>query len=321
MSDSAAPAETEAQKRRRLRQERIMNRGGDRLNRIKGTLNKVQEENSDSELAMAGGHELKTAADRSPSISETCAMDADSAKPQRRVGNLARKAKLEADDDSSDLRSSGADSASGSTRERSKRRARTAIEAADINSDALDDAGDAAIADPANESPRFLPSASSMSSLPSPFTPDEGGGMVEQRQFSAIGLSRSVARMIPAVSIYMYGLRREAAHEHLMSDNEDDVRAKWTRLLTTRPDRHLDEWASGSHLLWYALVLELVLFAAYFALSGGQQGRRQRAASSVLAQIPGVPGWMSDLFSVGNRVVDSMSVLLFFTALSILSTA
>ncbi|KAJ1799313.1 hypothetical protein LPJ59_001920 [Coemansia sp. RSA 2399] len=299
-----------------------MNRGGDRLNRIKGTLNKVQEENSDSELAMAGGHELKTAADRSPSISETCALDADSTRPQRRVGNLARKAKLEADDDSSDLRSSGVDSASGTTRERNKRRARAAIEAADINSDALDDTVDAAIADPANEPPRFLPSAASTASLsPSFFSPDEGGGMLGQRQFSAIGLSRSVARMIPAVSIYMYGLRREAAHEHLMSDNEDDVRAKWTGLLRTRPDSQLDEWASGSHLLWYAIVLELVLFAAYFVLSGGQQGRRQRAASSLLAQIPGVPSWVSNLLSVGNRVVDSVSILLFFTALSILSTA
>ncbi|KAJ1666351.1 hypothetical protein IW140_001080 [Coemansia sp. RSA 1813] len=325
MSDTIAAVETEAQKRRRLRQERIMNRGGDRLSRIKSTLNKVQEENSDSEIAMAGGHELITAADRSPSISEPSTVDAEvgatSAKPQRRVGNLARKAKLEADDESSDLRSSGGDSAPGSARERNKRRTRAAIQAADINSDALHDTVIAAIADPAAELPRFLPSAPSSSSLPSSFSSDESGalgGMLAQRQFSAIGLSRSIARMVPVISIYLYGLRREANHEHLMSDNEDDIRAKWTSLMNTRPDSHLDEWANGSHLLWYAIVLELVLFAAYFILSDGR--RQRRTPLSLIAQIPGVPSWTSDLVSAGNRVVDSMSILLFFTALSILST-
>ncbi|KAJ2549473.1 hypothetical protein EV175_004435 [Coemansia sp. RSA 1933] len=318
-----AGTETEAQKRRRLRQERIMKRGGDRLNRIKGTLNKVQEENSDGEMAMAmaGGHELKTATERSPSISERSIVEGDmgeesSARRQRRVGNLARKARLDADD-GSDVRSSGGDSGSGTARERRRQQTRAAMQGADIDSDALHDTVDAAIADPANELPQFLPSAASTGALAASFASDEGGSRVlEQRRFSAIGLWRTVARMVPIASIYLYGLRREARHEQLMGDSETEVHAKWSGLMDARPDKRLDEWAGGSHLLWFAIVLELALFVAYAALSGGR-----RVPSSALARIPGVPAWAADAVSVGNRIVDSMSILLFFTVLSILSTA
>ncbi|KAJ1737322.1 hypothetical protein LPJ72_000602 [Coemansia sp. Benny D160-2] len=320
MSGNVESAETEVQRRRRLRQERIMDRGGDRLSRIKNTLSQVQEENSDSEIAIAGGHALKHAVDRSPSISEQSTIDLDKeasvSRPLRRVGNLARKAKLEAENDSGSIQSSDGDSVSGSVRERSRRRTQAAIQTADINSDALHDTVDAAIADPADDAPRFLPSEPSSS-----FSLDEsagtGGAVIAPRQFSAIGLSRAIARSVPIISIYLYGLRRENGHERLMGDREDDVHAKWAGLLNTRPDSRLDEWAGGSYLFWYAIVLEIILFAAYSALSSG---RRRAPPSLVVGLIPGIPSWTSDVVAVGNRIVDSLSILLFLTALSILGT-
>ncbi|KAJ2843209.1 hypothetical protein J3B02_005335, partial [Coemansia erecta] len=72
-SNSSQPpaigAETEAQRRRRLRQERILNRGTDRLSKIKGTFSQVQQESVEDDISIAGGHELKTAEAEEPHIS------------------------------------------------------------------------------------------------------------------------------------------------------------------------------------------------------------------------------------------------------------
>ncbi|KAI9502919.1 hypothetical protein GGI25_003192 [Coemansia spiralis] len=324
MSDSSASTETETQRRRRLRQERIMNRGGDRLSRIKNTFSQVQEETSESEMTMAGGHELKTATEHSHTLSDPHNVDTgEDTKPRRRIGNLARKAKLETEDDSGDLRSSGGDPVPGSIRDRGKRRARAAAQDTDINSDALHDSVTEAIADPAVEAPCFLPSSSlapspSSSSSVAFSSLDESGvssGILVPRQFSAIGLSRTIAKLLPVIGVYVYGIQREARYERLMGDSDDEVQAKWANLMTGRPDSRLDEWSNGSFLLWYLIILELAIYGAYFILADGRQSRPSRA---IISQISGIPNWATGLLSVGSRVLDNLCILLFFTAVSIL---
>ncbi|KAJ1958881.1 hypothetical protein GGI12_004634, partial [Dipsacomyces acuminosporus] len=129
MTDAPA-VETEAQRRRRLRQERILNRGSDRLNRIKGTFSKVQDEAGKVEMGVVGGHELKTAvplpassvkeaAEESASHVAGISLDsvsdsqsnseAAAPKPRRRVGNLGRKAAA-LDGTAEDVRASAVDS-------------------------------------------------------------------------------------------------------------------------------------------------------------------------------------------------------------------
>ncbi|KAJ1734301.1 hypothetical protein LPJ61_001148 [Coemansia biformis] len=293
---SEAAVESEAQRRRRLRQERIRNRGGDGLSRIKGTLAQAQEETDSYEMAMAGGHELKTATQSACAAGialDLAAGDADTVRPRRRVGNLARKARLEAE----------ADGERGALPE-----AKAA--ATDIDSSALHDTLTAEIADPAGEVLQLAPDAQSADGAAA------GSGPLAARRFSVAGLARSVVRLAPVLGVFVYGIRREAAHERLMGDGEADVRAKWTGLLNARPDGRLDEWAAGNYLLWYVIIVEAVLYGAYLALAD----RRARPSSSLLARIPGVPGWAVALLPAGRRVLDSTALLLFLAALSIMAS-
>ncbi|KAJ2776879.1 hypothetical protein H4R18_005446 [Coemansia javaensis] len=282
-----AGPESEAQRRRRLRQERILNRGGDRLSRIKGTFSQAQAEAGaeSGELAVAGGHELKTAAAAHTAGISLEALEGE-AQPRRRAGNLARKARLEA---------AANDSSGAEASPRPEPRARPAVEAADINSNALHDTVTAAIADPAGD---MAPAAAAAG---------------EGRRFSAGGLARAAVRLAPTAAVFVYGLRREAAHERLLGDSAADVRAKWAGLLRARPDARLDEWAGGSHLLWYVIVVEAALYGAYLALSD----RRQRPGPSAL--LAAAPAWAAALAPAAGRILDGLALLLLLTAGSIMA--
>ncbi|KAJ2768212.1 hypothetical protein IWQ56_003026 [Coemansia nantahalensis] len=258
-------------------------------------------------MALAGGHELKTAAkaECTPGISLDSADGAPSAvRPRRRVGNLARKARLEAESGQSTP-----SEATGSPSE-GERRGRPAADSADIDSSALDEMLTTAIADPADDVSRLASDALLADGLP------PAAGLAVVQRLSVARLARSVARLVPVVGIFVYGVRREAAHERLMGDGAADVHAKWTGLLTARPDSRLDEWAGGNHLLWYVIVVEAVLCGAYLALAGG----RPRAANSLLARIPGVPSWATAVLPAGRRVVDSTALLLLLAAFSIMAS-
>ncbi|KAJ2401470.1 hypothetical protein GGI10_006035, partial [Coemansia sp. RSA 2530] len=144
------------------------------------------------------------------------------------------------------------------------------------------------------------------------------GAFLPARRFSAVGLSRAIVKLLPVVGVFVYGVSREARYERFVGDNQDDVRAKWTGLLRARPDSRLEEWASGNYLFWYLLLLELLIYGAYFLLYDGRA--RPRQTSSLLAQIPGMPDWPFVLFSATSRIADSLSILLFLTAFSIALT-
>ncbi|KAJ2908563.1 hypothetical protein GGI21_002759, partial [Coemansia aciculifera] len=215
-SASNITAETEVQRRRRMRQERILNRGGDRLGRIKDTLGAAQEEEDKIALGVVGGHELKTEA-HVAGISLDLLDEASAAKPlRRRAGNLGRKARLEAGDMSSD---SGPRIAPTSGEESSV----PVITPTDT------DVAEEAIADPG---------ADVLSA----------GPFMSTRRFSAVGLSRAIVKLIPVLGVFVYGINREARYERFVGYNKDDVHAKWTGLLAARPDSRLEEWASGNHL-------------------------------------------------------------------------
>ncbi|KAJ2714299.1 hypothetical protein H4R19_001800 [Coemansia spiralis] len=299
--------ESEAQRRRRLRQERILNRGGDRLDRIKGTLSKAQAEADLSEMALAGGHELKTAAnvECAPGISlvstESEASEASAVRPRRRVGNLARRARQEAEE---------AESGRSTPPDAADRESRQPADTVDIDSTSLDEVLTAAIADPAGEDAQLAPDVLLADGRAA------GGGLAAAvRQLSVARLARSVARLAPVVGVFVYGVRREAEHERLMGDSAADVHAKWAGLLAARPDGRLDEWAGGNYLLWYVIVVEAVLYGAYLALAGG----RPRPTPSLLASIAGVPGWVAALLPAGRRVIDGAALLLLLAALSIVA--
>ncbi|KAJ2064228.1 hypothetical protein GGI17_001113 [Coemansia sp. S146] len=303
---NTASSETEAQRRRRVRQERILNRGGDRLGRIRETLGAAQEEADKSDLGIVGGHELKTEAATAHvagiSLDLLDETNAAAPKPRRRAGNLGRKARLDAGDMSEEsiprfASSSGPSSDPGE--DSSVPIARSAARGADIDGTPLLDIAEDAIADPCTDT------------LPS-------GLFVSARRFSAVGLSRAVFKLFPVVGVFVYGIIREARYERFVGDNKDDVRAKWMWLLTARPDSRLEEWASGNYLFWYLLLLELLIYGAYFLLSDGRA--RPRQTGSLLAQIPGMPDWPFVLLSATNRIADSLSILLFLTAFSIAFT-
>ncbi|KAJ2030286.1 hypothetical protein IWW57_001260 [Coemansia sp. S610] len=307
-ASTTATNETEAQRRRRVRQERILNRGGDRLGRIRETLGAAQEEADKCDLDIVGGHELKTeaAAAHVAGISLDLLNEASTAagvapKPRRRAGNLGRKARLDAGEDSiprfASATASGPSSDPGE--DSSAPAARPVVHGADIDSTPLRDIADEAIADA---------SADTLAS----------GALLPARRFSAVGLSRAIVKLLPVVGVFVYGVSREARYERFVGDNQDDVRAKWTGLLRARPDSRLEEWASGNYLFWYLLLLELLIYGAYFLLSDGRA--RPRQTSSLLAQIPGMPDWPFVLFSATSRIADSLSILLFLTAFSIALT-
>ncbi|KAJ2351884.1 hypothetical protein GGF43_003906, partial [Coemansia sp. RSA 2618] len=258
------PVESEAQKRRRLRQERILNRGSDRLNRIKDTLSKVQSDASSPELSISG-HELKTDTTHTAGITLESADSSDSAKPRRRAGNLARKARMEG------TRTAGSSSVS------------------EPNT-MLEDTAD--ISDPAQVE----------------------AVVVQRRGFSASGLAAALVRLVPVVSVFVYGMRREAAHELLMGDTSADVRVKWAGLLRTRPDARLDEWAPGNFVLWNVLVFEMLLYATFLLAFR----RAPRAPSGFLMSM--LPPQFAVIAGAAYRAADVISLLLFFTLVSILLT-
>ncbi|KAJ2794381.1 hypothetical protein H4R20_006246 [Coemansia guatemalensis] len=306
------PVESEAQRRRRLRQERILNRGNDRLGRIRSTLSQTQEELSSGEMSMVGGHELKTAEPTAHvagiSLDSVDRTAADS-RPRRRAGNLARAARLKAEAarDQQPLHDSNTSAGSDG------KDIRQALNTVDINSNALHDAVTAEIADPAANRPSQLgASASFASSTDGAQAPSH---LVTARRFSVTGLSQSVVRLMPVLSVFVYGIRRESGYERLMGDSEADVRAKWANLLDARPDSRLDEWAGGNFLLWYVMLIEAVLYGAYLILAD----RRPQTSNALLANIPGLPGWTAAVFSAGGRILDSISLLLFLTALCIVT--
>ncbi|KAJ1722654.1 hypothetical protein LPJ53_002958 [Coemansia erecta] len=326
MSDSsgaslpAGGTESEVQRRRRLRQERILNRGGDRLSKIKSTFSQAQEEAGQSELGVVGGHDIKPAAE--PHIagvsldSLSAAASSPSPQPRRRAGNLARKARQEAEE----ARAAETAPYAGEKVASRGSRVRETVNTADINSDALHESVNAAIADPASESAILAAASGDVSDGA------QDGGVFRARRFSAIGLSRAIVKLVPVLGVFVYGLMRESGYEHLLGETEDEVAAKWSGLLVSRPDGRREEWASGNFLLWYLLVLEVFICGAYFVLgdgsgSGSNGGRRRRFARSsvpaILTRIPGVPDWAFVALSAGGRVLDSLSVLLFLTAASI----
>ncbi|KAJ2162387.1 hypothetical protein GGF46_000751 [Coemansia sp. RSA 552] len=308
----ASPVESDAQRRRRLRQERILARGSDGLNRIRGTFSQVQDESDTGEMGMVGGHELKTSgAAHTAGISLDALADSDSSSskpPRRRAGNLARKARQEA-------------AAAAVTDAGSEGNARPAPAPPRIDTvhtragSMLDSTLTPEVADPAAESSAARPAPSMLGTTPSSSSSSSsgggGGGLWASRRFSAVGLSRSIAQLVPVLGVFIYGLRREAAYEHLMGDSAADVEAKWTQLATARPDSRLDEWANGNFLLWYVIVGEAVLYGTYLALAGSGRSRSM--------MIPGIPAWTGPLLSVGGRILDSLAILLFLTAVSICS--
>ncbi|PIA16951.1 hypothetical protein COEREDRAFT_86700 [Coemansia reversa NRRL 1564] len=306
------PVESEAQKRRRLRQERILNRGNDRLGRIRSTLSQTQDELSTSEMSMVGGHELKTAettthvAGISLDSVENTATDS---RPRRRAGNLARAARLKAEAAMDQQPFSNTNVGSGS----GEKDIRQAINTANINSNALHDTVTAEIADPVANVPSQLETSTSFASPTGGVQPP--GNIVMVRRFSVAGLLQSVVRLMPVLSVFVYGIRREAGYERLMGDSEADVRSKWANLLESRPDSRLDEWASGNFLLWYVMIVEAVLYGTYLVLTD----RRPQTSNALLANIPGIPGWTSVIFSAGGRILDSIALLLFLTALCIVT--
>ncbi|KAJ2082930.1 hypothetical protein H4R24_001200 [Coemansia sp. RSA 988] len=306
------PVESEAQKRRRLRQERILNRGNDRLGRIRSALSQTQEELSTSEMSMVGGHELKTAEPTKHiagiSLDSIDSTAADS-RPRRRAGNLARAARLKAEaaKDQQSLYDNSIDT------ESAEKNIQHAINTADINSNALHDTVTAEISDPAANRPSQL--GASLSFASSTDSVQASGHPVMARRFSMAGLSQSVVRLMPVLGVFVYGIRREAGYERLMGDSEADVRAKWANLLNSRPDSRLDEWASGNFLLWYVMLVEAVLYGAYVVLAD----RRPQTSNTLLANIPGIPGWIAIVFSAGGRILDSISLLLFLTALCVVT--
>ncbi|KAJ1872373.1 DNA-directed RNA polymerase III subunit C1 (rpo31) [Coemansia sp. RSA 990] len=241
--------ETEAQRRRRLRQERILNRGNDRLNRIKGTFSKVQSETPSNELNVVGGHELTTSPHTSAVSLDATDSDSSNISSQRRLkGNLARKARLDSHKDASSRLHNQSASQSES-------------------SGALEDMVTAPVNDPAARIAQEEPAEGGMADAPP---------MMARRRFSAAGLVQSLVRLAPITSVFVLGLRRESAYENLLGDSAEDVDAKWAQLLNARPDPRLDEWASGNFLLWHVLVIEAVLFIAYLALSDRRSlGRSQ----------------------------------------------
>ncbi|KAJ2000895.1 hypothetical protein H4R26_004399 [Coemansia thaxteri] len=311
---SIAAAETEAQKRRRQRQERILNRGSDRLGRIKDTFGAVQEESDTSEMDMVGGHELRTAASglQADAAAHVAGISLDSLsdagatpKPRRRAGNLGRKARLEAVD-ASESRGSRFGAAPGHSAEPSGaggvQAGGSAVSGSDIDDSLLDDTSMDAIADPGAE-------------------PAPPAGLFAVRRFSARGLSRALAKLAPVACVFVYGVSREARYERFVGINKDDVHVKWSGLLAARPDSRLEEWASGNFLFWYLLLLEVAIYSAYFVLSSDGQARTMaRQTRSMLAQIPGMPEWAIVLLSAGSRIADSLSILLFLTAVSIVLT-
>ncbi|KAJ1898412.1 hypothetical protein LPJ66_002774 [Kickxella alabastrina] len=313
----AASTETEAQKRRRLRQERILNRGNDRLSRIKSTFSQAQEESDKAELGMVGGHELNTSegapVEHTSGISieaiNEAAVDNGSSQPRRRAGNLARKARQEAEEAAAAAEFEGT-AAEAPVEERTLRssRLRPTVATADTNSDALHDNVNATVADPA----AAAATAGGGTGL---------RGFLAGRRFSAVGLSRAFVKLVPVVGVYMFGVSREARYEQLVGESAEDVRSKWASLLRARPDGRLEEWANGNYILWYLLMLELVIYVAYFLIGGNGSGQRtapsRSLSSSLLAQIPGVPAWSLVALSAGSRLLDSLSILLFLTALSI----
>ncbi|KAJ2848355.1 hypothetical protein IWW36_003349 [Coemansia brasiliensis] len=277
--------ETEAQRRRRLRQERILNRGNDRLNRIKGTFSKVQSETPSSELSVAGGHELTTSPHTSAVSLDATDSDSSNISSQRRPkGNLARKARLDSHKDASS-------------------RLRTQPASQSDPSGILEDTVNAPVSDPAARIAQEEPVEGGVA---------DSSPVLVKRRFSAAGLVQSLVRLAPIASVFMLGLRRESAYESLLGDSAEDVDAKWAQLLNARPDPRLDEWASGNFLLWHVLIIEAVLFIAYLALSDRHHSYRP---SGILAAY--LPPWSSMLFSATNRAVDSVSLLLFFTAAAI----
>ncbi|KAJ1934725.1 hypothetical protein FBU59_005607 [Linderina macrospora] len=296
--------ETEAQRRRRLRQERILNRGTDRLSRIKGTFSQVQEESDRSEMAVVGGHELPTSsADNSsrPSSRQqhVAGISLESAtenpKPRRRVGNLARKAAQEEREKAESASSAAESKPVGMRTEK-----RPAVAVADINSDALHDSVNDTIADPGASA-----SVDPQSAL---------GGILVPRQLSIIGASRAFVRLLPVVSLFVYGTMRESRYDRLLGEDADATGAKWSSLLSARPDNQMAEWSTGSYLLWYLMILEVGIFSAYVFLSD----RPPRVARPAIAQLPGIPDWPFVALSAGNRILESASLLLFLTAINCL---
>ncbi|KAJ2637358.1 hypothetical protein GGF40_002417 [Coemansia sp. RSA 1286] len=338
MSDSSSAsqptiaAETEAQRRRRLRQERILNRGTDRLSKIKGTFSQVQQESSEEGIAVAGGHELKTAQTDEPHISGialesiSSTSGRDSPQPRRRAGNMARKARQEAEAEAEVAAELAAESKSataavapilsqgarGAVSSRGKS-VRAAVNTADINSDALHGSLDAEIADPAGESSLLAAERGASSA----------SGLLASRRFSAVGLSRAIVRLVPVLGMFVYGVARESSYEQLLGESDHEVRAKWSNLLVSRPDPRREEWANGNYLLWYLFVLEAVIYASYLVLNGNSRRPTMPSASisPLLSRIPGIPSWSVVVFSAADRLLDSLSILLFMTAVSITLTA
>ncbi|KAJ2502375.1 hypothetical protein GGH96_001171 [Coemansia sp. RSA 1972] len=257
-------AETEAQKRRRLRQERILNRGSDRLGRIKDTLSQVQSEASSPELSISG-HELKT---HTAGISLDSVDSTDPPKPRRRAGNLARKARME---------SAHTPSVSATN---------PVLE--DTANPMLEDTANAEISDPGQE-------RTSVS-----------------RVFSMAGLAAGVVRLMPVASVFVYGMRRETAHERLLGDSPQDVHVKWASLLRARPDARLDEWAPGNSVLQNVLVVEMLLYTAFLLAFR----RVPRAPSGLLMSL--LPSQFAIVAAAFQRIADVVSLLLFFTLVSIL---
>ncbi|KAJ1839901.1 hypothetical protein LPJ73_006601, partial [Coemansia sp. RSA 2703] len=226
---SATGTESEAQRRRRLRQERILNRGGDRLSKIKSTFSQAQEEAGQSELGIVGGHDISPAEPHTAGVSLDslgASASGQSSQPRRRAGNMARKARQEAQARATETESPGS-------------RVRETVNSADINSDALHESVNAAIADPASESAILAASDGPAAAT---------GGLFRPRRFSAIGLSRAIVKLAPVFGVFIYGLIRESSYEHLLGETKDEVAAKWSGLLVSRPDARREEWASGNFL-------------------------------------------------------------------------
>lgn len=339
MSDvqQEAVVETEAQKRRRLRQERILNRGNARLNRIRHAFNEVQEESSDTggEIGMVGGHDIRMSPSPSvPSIAPTPDTEesgehaagvtlesigrgsgsSTSIKPKRRAGNLARKARSEAGAEKESPFLGGNRGSRSST-----------LTTEDINSSALDDLVTDPLADPAADTSTGEGIAISGTAADvdggdrSTIMAAATGG---RRVFSVMGLSRSVIRLVPVVSVFAYGLIGEHQYESLVGDSKEDVYMKWSSLLATRPDNRLDGWSNGNFLMWYLMLIELAFYSAYLVLGDNRNSSSRQPQITPLAAllpIPGahVPSWIPGILSLFNRTADSLSLLLFLTAFAI----
>ncbi|KAJ2721347.1 hypothetical protein GGI07_004017 [Coemansia sp. Benny D115] len=334
---AAAGTESEAQRRRRLRQERILNRGSDRLSRIKGTFSQVQEEAGKNEqephqLDMVGGHEIKTSE----------AMPKDAATPQKvHTEGISLESLSEAANSNRDSASNTSDgSASNATagaafgtplRRRAGNLARKARLEAEAEAEAeslpsLATSRGAAV-DARSAKSNRIREAASTSSAAAEFSAadlsDSTAGLQSQvstaRRFSALGLSQAAVRLAPVVGVYLFGLMREARYGRFVGERADETRLKWAGLLKEKQDARMGVWSDSNYLVWYLLMLEVLIYSAYVVLGGSRRPPMPRGQlASLLAYVPGVPAWSLAAVSASTRMLDSVCILLFLTAVGIL---